>query len=58
MARDDRPLPDLAPLPDLSRRPDPTRTAVRAVVILVLLAIAVAGTCYEGWVLYHLPPKP
>ena len=56
MARPDRPLPDLTtPLPDLSRRPDPTRTATRAVVLLVLLIIAVAGTCYTGWVLYHLP---
>ena len=58
MARDDRPLPDLTPLPDLSRRPDPTRTSVRAGVILVLLLIAVAGMCYTGWLLYTLPAKP
>ncbi len=55
MAKHDRPLPDLAPVPDLSRRPNPTRTAVRAAVILVLFVIAFAGMCYTGWVLYHLP---
>ncbi len=58
MAKPDRPLPDLTPLPDLSRRPDAGRTAARAVVILVLLVIAVAGMCYTGWLLYTLPPKP
>ena len=55
MAKHDRPLPDLTPLPDLSRRPDTTRTTVRAGVILVLFAIAFAGMCYTGWMLYHLP---
>ena len=58
VARNDRPLPDLTPLPDLSRRPDPTRTTVRASVILVLLVIAVLGMCYTGWLLYTLPAKP
>ncbi len=51
-------MPDLTPLPDLSRRPDATRTATRAGVILVLLAIAVAGMCYTGWLLYTLPAGP
>ena len=58
VSKTDRPLPDLAPLPDLSRRPDPARTGVRAAVIFVLLLISVAGMCYTGWLLYHLPPGP
>lgn len=59
MPRDERPLPDLAaPLPDLSRQPDATRTTARAAVILVLLVIALAGTAYTGWMLYHLPAAP
>ena len=58
MAKYDRPLPDLAPLPDLSRQPDPARTLTRAVLLLLLLAVAVAGMCYTGWLLYTLPPAP
>ena len=54
----DRPLPDLTPLPDLSRRPDPRRTGARAAIILVLLLVALAGTAYTGWLLYHLPAAP
>ena len=58
MANRDRPLPDLASLPDLSRRPDPRRTARRALILLVGMAIALIGMIYSGYLLAtHQLPK-
>jgi hypothetical protein len=39
-------------MPDLLPQPDPRKTLMRALGVLVMLAIAISGMCYSAYVLW------
>ncbi len=41
----------------VNSQPDPQKTLVKALVILAMLAVAIIGLCYSGWMLWSLPAK-
>ena len=39
------------------RQQPPEKTLIKAFAVLLMLAIAVMGMCYTGWLLWTLPVK-